>query len=319
MNWSRAISYWEFFYIAVFAALYGYYFFKTKRIGKQMGMPSRAIYLKFLLRSITLVLLIAALLGPNFGLTETEARKTGKDIILAIDLSASMNSSDISPSRLDKVKIEANNLIDQMEANRVGLLVFSTQAYWQVPLTFDLNLIKETLSSLNTEMMPKKGSNLSSALAAINSKFVQNAKNGRSQAALLMTDGESFSQINTDVKATLDSTKSSLIIIGIGTEEGAAVLSEGLPIIDEDGFITTTKLDMAALRSLAIDLDSPLFLLNTNQSSLAEVLPTLESLEEVVVTRYKLLVSNNKYGNFLLAALVLIALDIMFAIKVFKI
>ncbi|MFT5886044.1 MAG: Ca-activated chloride channel family protein [Arcticibacterium sp.] len=319
MNWSRGISYWEFIYILTFLSFYGYYFFKTKNIGKYLGRASKAIYIKFLLRTIVVGLMIAALLGPNFGLTETDARKKGKDVILAIDLSASMNSTDISPSRLDRVKIEVNNLINQMEANRVGLLVFSTQAYWQVPLTFDLSLVKETLSSLNTEMMPKKGSNLNAVLTAINSKFVQNAGNDRSQAALVFTDGENFAELNTQLKATLDTTKSSLYIIGVGTEDGADVLSQGLPLVQEDGSIATTKLDAKALRKLSIDLGSRLFILNKNQSNLAVLVPALNAQNEVLVTQTKLLVGNNKYANFLLVALILIALDIMFSIKVFKV
>jgi Ca-activated chloride channel family protein len=319
MDWNRGISTWEIIFIMAFLSLYSFYFFKTIRIGKYLGRASKAIYIKFLLRTIVVGLMIAALLGPNFGLTETDARKKGKDVILAIDLSASMNSTDISPSRLDKVKIEVNNLINQLEANRVGLLIFSTQAYWQVPLTFDLSLVKETLASLNTEMMPKKGSNLNSALIAINAKFIQNAGNDRSQAALLFTDGENFGPLNTQIKQTLDSTRSSLYLIGVGTEAGAAVLSQGQPLVQEDGFIATTKLDAAALKKLSINLRSRLFLLNSNQTNLAGIVPALNAQEDVLVTQTKLLIGNNKYANFLLVALILMALDIMFAIKVFKV
>lgn len=318
MNWSRSLSLWEVCYIFLFLSFYLFYILRLYRIGRRLGKPSRAIFIKFFLRSIYFGLIISALLGPSFGISETEARSVGKDVFIVLDLSASMDSDDIHPSRLEKAKIELDNFLNQMESNRLSLMVFSTKAYWLVPLTFDTGLMKEVVSSLKTDLMPRKGSNLDNALATLANKLIENRSDQRPQIAVIITDGESFSEVSESTKQLLDSSRSYLYLVGVGTEHGA-FLSDNH---SQQDLLTTpfdaTKLNLSGLTSLSKELKASLSILNSDQNNLIEVIRNIKTLESSVIDERKLLVINNKYGNLLLVALVLIILDIIFSIKVFK-
>ena len=98
---------------------------------------------------VTWVLLIAALAGPHWAGTPIERTETARDLILAVDLSASMDQRDFAPagadpiSRIDAVKQVIGGFIDRREGDRVGMIVFGTRAYIQVPFTRDLDLERQ--------------------------------------------------------------------------------------------------------------------------------------------------------------------------------
>jgi Ca-activated chloride channel family protein len=319
MNWSKSITSWEIFLIFSFITIYIFYLIRLYRIGNTLGRPSKAIYFKLILRSLYFVLTIIALLGPSFGLTDTEARSKGKDIFVAIDLSASMDCSDIAPTRLEKAKLELINIIEQSEGDRFGILVFSTKAYWQIPLTFDNVLVKELVSNFSTAMMPRRGSNLEAPLRLIDSKFNNENDLNRPQIGIIFTDGESFNDISPELKRTLLKSKKKLIFIGIGTEVGSNVLVDNTPLLLKDGSFAISKLDATGLKKLSKELNAEVILLNNPQSTLEQVKLILEGITGNVTEVKKRVITNNKYESFLLIALVLAALDIIISTKVFEI
>jgi Ca-activated chloride channel family protein len=319
MNWSKSITSWEIFLIFSFITIYIFYLIRLYRIGNTLGRPSKAIYFKLILRSLYFVLTIIALLGPSFGLTDTEARSKGKDIFVAIDLSASMDCSDIAPTRLEKAKLELINIIEQSEGDRFGILVFSTKAYWQIPLTFDNVLVKELVSNFSTAMMPRRGSNLEAPLRLIDSKFNNENDLNRPQIGIIFTDGESFNDISPELKRTLLKSKKKLIFIGTGTEVGSNVLVDNTPLLLKDGSFAISKLDATGLKKLSKELNAEVILLNNPQSTLEQVKLILEGITGNVTEVKKRVITNNKYESFLLIALVLAALDIIISTKVFEI
>lgn len=319
MNWSKTISYWEVFLMLSFLILYAFYFFRMHKIGKQLGKPSKAIYFKFFLRTTYLALMIIALLGPSFGISETEARSAGKDIFFAVDLSASMNCTDISPSRLEKVKIEITNLIEQSKGDRYGVMVFSSRGYWQIPLTFDLNLVKEFIAGMNTDMMPNPGSNLEAPLTMLQQKFNQSKDRTRSQIAFLFTDGESYAEVTEETMSKIRQEEKQLVIVGVGTEVGSDILENNSPILLEDGSLAVSKLDLEGLKEVSRSTNAKLYTLSSEQDNLELAVQDIRNLKSAVIDRNKLMVANNKFENFLLAAFILIALDILISTKVFQI
>ena len=319
MNWSKSITSWEFFLIFLFLIIYIFYFIRLYRIGKTLGKPSKAIFFKLILRSLYFGLTLIALLGPSFGLTDTEARSKGKDIFVAMDLSASMDCSDIAPSRLEKAKFELINLIEQSEGDRFGVLVFSTKAYWQIPLTFDKKLVKELVSNFSTAMMPKRGSNLTAPLRLIDTKFNEEKDLSRPQVGIIFTDGESFNEITPELIKSLKENQKKMIFVGIGSEVGSNVIIDNSPIVMNDGNFAISKLDAVGLKKLSKELNADLLLLNEPQSTLEQVKIILDRITGNVTEVKKLVITNNKYESFLLIALLLAALDIIISTKVFEI
>jgi hypothetical protein len=86
--------------------------------------------------------MILALLGPSFGDSKKEIKVIGKDIMIAIDLSESMNVKDIQPSRIEKIKFELKKIVDEFSSDRIGIIMFSNEAFIQCPLTYDKNALR---------------------------------------------------------------------------------------------------------------------------------------------------------------------------------
>lgn len=319
MNWAKSISWYEIGYIIVFLLLYAYYFWRTFNMGKSVGKPSRLRYIKFVLRSIYLGLFIIALLGPSFGISETEARTTSKDIILAVDLSSSMNTSDVSPSRLEKTKLELNHLVEVLNENRIGMLVFGSQAYWQVPLTFDTDVIKEYIKTLNTNQLPLEGTNINAPLEMIADKFEELKGQNRSAMAIVITDGESFSEVAEELTLRLNRIGADLILVGTGTSEGGEVEINNQPVILEDGSFARSSLDSLGLRKVSNLLNAELMFMQNEKNDFALIPERINQVGKNTGDKRKLLVSNNKYFSFLIAAIILASIDFLFRIKTFEI
>src|SRR5690606_14248466 len=98
------------------------------RIGKAMNSSYNTIFLKLGLRTLIFALLIIALLGPSYGNTRQEIQSVGKDIMICVDVSKSMDATDIQPTRLEKVKFELNRIVSAFSADRIGLIIFTTEA-----------------------------------------------------------------------------------------------------------------------------------------------------------------------------------------------
>ena len=148
MNFLKSLDYSELSLFFLFVIFYSIYLIRVFRINKKIEVSIKKVIYKFILRSLYFFLMIVALLGPTFGDNKKEVNIVGKDIMILVDLSESMNADDIKPTRLEKVKFEMKKIINQFSSDRIGIIMFSSEAYVQCPLTYDknaLNLFIETL------------------------------------------------------------------------------------------------------------------------------------------------------------------------------
>ena len=157
MEWIRNISSIEIILISLFVIFYSLYLIKLHRINKSINVNYKNIYTKLLLRTLYIALVIIALLGPSFGESKKEIKIVGKDIIIAVDLSESMNAKDIQPTRLEKIKFELKNIINEFYSDRIGIVMFSNDAFIQCPLTYDKNALHLFVETLNTGLVPNSG------------------------------------------------------------------------------------------------------------------------------------------------------------------
>lgn len=209
-------------------------------------------------RVTTCVLLLTlAYLRPQWGYTWTSAQQRGVDIVVAIDVSASMNAEDVSPNRLERAKREIIDLVDRLRGDRIGLVAFAGVAFLQTPLTYDYAAFRTFLQLLNPELIPIPGTNIESALneslEALTSQKTDadSEASSRGKAIILMTDGEEFAGDLNKFKAKAEKAGVRIFIYGVGTEEGAPIRGrEGLKR-ERDGSVVLTKLEPKALGNLA--------------------------------------------------------------------
>lgn len=213
----------------------------------------------FVLQSLAILCLLLALARPQLGFEETENEIEARNLLLAIDTSRSMLSDDLAPNRLDRAKLAAQDIVLSLPDDRIGLIAFAGKPFLQAPLTVDHEAILEAIEQLDTEVIPRGGTNLSAAVnLALES--VKEAKLGPS-ALVLFSDGEALEGLEEieHIRGRAAEAGLALITVGVGTiagsiipevdENGQAV--PGVFVKDERGQVVRTRLTPEPLQTLA--------------------------------------------------------------------
>jgi Ca-activated chloride channel family protein len=197
--------------------------------------------------AVAALLAIVALAGPTWQRLPSPVFRNDSALVIALDLSRSMDAADIKPSRLVKARYKISDILKQRKDGLTALLVYAGDAFTVTPLTDDTETIDSQLSALNTDIMPSQGSNAGSAVE----KSVELFKQAGLQKGqiLLVTDGVDLGETMAAVKS-LD--KYRLSVLAVGTEDGAPIaLPEGGFLKDRQGSIVVPKLNAAELAELA--------------------------------------------------------------------
>jgi Ca-activated chloride channel homolog len=192
--------------------------------------------LRIVLFLLFLVFSFLALLRPQWGTKLETVKRTGVDIMIALDTSLSMDTQDVVPGRLDKAKHEISALIDALQGDRVGLVVFAGTALVNCPLTIDQNAVKLFLEIVDTQVIPRPGTNIGEAIRRTTQAF--DSKDRRHKVMILVTDGENLE--GDPVAAAEEAKQTGVLIYSIGVGTGAG---EPIPLRDEKGNVTGYKKD----------------------------------------------------------------------------
>src|SRR4051812_7140533 len=208
-------------------------------------------WLRLSLLLIGLAFLFATLAQPRWGETVTVELVHGRDIILAIDTSRSMLATDLAPNRLARVKLAAEDLVGELQGDRVGLVAFAGTAFLQAPLTADTSAVLASLHELDTTIIPRGGTNIAEAIHTAVDAFGKGESEDR--AIVLFTDGE---ELDADGLAAAKELKGIRIFtVGAGSAEGMIVPlkdSGDSPYLkDPEGQIVKSRLDEERLRAIA--------------------------------------------------------------------
>ena len=211
--------------------------------------------LKMALTGMALVLCILALARPQWGFEWQEVKRTGLDILIAIDVSKSMLARDMRPTRLERTKYAVKDLIRKLNGDRVGLIAFAGTSFLQCPLTIDYNGFLLTLDDLSTETIPRPGTSISSAIR--DAIGILKGADKKFKAFILITDGEELE--GDAIKAAGEAAQAGIRIycVGVGTVEGDLI-----PAIDErggrgyladkSGQVIKTRLNEDLLKKIAV-------------------------------------------------------------------
>ncbi len=160
--------------------------------------------IKSFLLSIIFIFYVIIFSNPNIALTNQKSNKTWIDIVLVLDISFSMEATDLSPTRLEKAKEVINEFIDYQKTNRVWLVVFAWKPFTSIPLTFDYNILKETIWSLQTDTINQNNKSL--AWTAVWDSILMwetlfDTENTREKVIILLTDWDSNSWVDPNLAA----------------------------------------------------------------------------------------------------------------------
>jgi Ca-activated chloride channel family protein len=204
-----------------------------------------------------LFFLFLAAAGPQCGERTELVKRTGIDLVIALDASNSMLARDVKPSRLDRAKLEVGALLDRLKGDRVGLVVFAGDAFVQCPLTSDYSAARLFLRAVDPGAMPQQGTAIANALLEAKRVLDGGGRGSAAKAVLVITDGEDQQGDALKAAEALGEAGIRIYAVPVGTEEG-----EPIPLTDKFGNVTgykkdregrtvLTRTDVAGLRELS--------------------------------------------------------------------
>lgn len=321
MKWAYSISIVEISFIAIFVILYIAFIWRVIRTTKRLGLPFKRVILKTLLRTVYFGLIITALLGPSFGDASREIKTVGKDIFICLDMSQSMNAFDVQPTRLEKVKFELKNIVEAFNSDRIGLIMFSSEAYIQCPLTYDNNALNLFIQTLSTDLVPNYGTDFGPPLELALEKLMQDdttITQSKSKIIILISDGEDFGENTASAAEEVESEGIKLFTLGVGTRAGSQIMTRNGFKKDRQGQEVVTKLNSSSLESLADDTGGEYFEINESRNDVERLISSINTVEGEMRDSKQVDSTQNRYFYFLGLALILMIIDVMFGVKLIK-
>jgi Ca-activated chloride channel family protein len=314
----RSFGWFEVLLLALFVGFYSFYIIRLWRIGRVLNTPFHTVFVKIILRVSFFALLIMAYLGPSFGLAKREIKSIGKDIMICVDLSKSMDAFDIQPTRLEKIKYEMKKIVAAFNSDRVGVIIFSSEAFMQCPLTYDQNALNLFIETMNTSLVPSSGTDfgppLKMALKKINDEN-GNAAQQKSKVIILISDGEDFGEETDEVAREVEDNDIKLFTLGVGTEKGGQIQTNRGYKTDNSGNVVVSKLNPISLKALASKTNGQYFEINESRNDVNRLISSIGKIEGELRDARTVDVSANRYFYFLLAAIVLLVIDLLVSLK----
>ena len=248
-------------FIPLLFLLYGWMQYRKRMALKRFGdpaltarlMPRRSVrrgWVKLVFYSIALFFFAIGMARPQIGAKVKEVERKGAEIMIALDVSNSMRAQDYSPNRLERAKMAISRLVDKLQQDRIGLIVFAGDAFVQLPITTDYVSAKIFLNTISTESVSKQGTDLGGAIVTGLRSFSSAADN--SKALILITDGENHEEDALEAARMAKESGVRIFCIGIGSEQGKPIpMPDGSLLKDKNGNIVVTKLDEASLVEIA--------------------------------------------------------------------
>jgi len=256
--------------------------------------------------------MVFSLLGPQTFTGYSEVSKVGMNIYVLMDTSKSMLVSDIKPDRITIAKRIVENLLDNLEGDRIGFIPFASDAYIQMPLTDDYQLARMFLKVMDTDMISGGGTNIAAAIRLAKDSFERTSDADR--VILILSDGEEHDDASLGVLKSVTDDKLKIFTIGIGTEKGALVpvYNDAGTVIDymkdESGNHVVSRLNAETLKKLALDGRGSYYQATLQGTEIPSLINELSSLKRGKLAVEQIRRFKPLYQYFLLPGILLIML-----------
>jgi Ca-activated chloride channel family protein len=269
----------------------------------------RKLWFRFIVWLLAISFIILGLARPQFGTKLEKVKRKGIDLIIALDVSFSMNATDIQPSRIEKAKQAIARITDRLTDDSFGLIVFAGDAYTQIPITTDYASARMFLPSISTNSVPSPGTAIGKAIDVAMRSFSVNDE--RKKVIVVVTDGEDHEQAA--VEAAARAAEKGVIVhtIGLGLPQGSPIPLGGADnfLRDRQGQVVVSKLNEPLLQEIAQSGNGIYVRANNAEVGLNQILDDLEKMDrskssDKEYTRY-----NEQFFWFFIAALLLVVAE----------
>jgi Ca-activated chloride channel family protein len=268
---------------------------------------------KLIFEMLAVIAITLMLARPQFGSKIEEVKRQGVEVIIALDVSNSMLAEDIQPNRLERAKQALSRLVETLDNDKIGLIVFAGDAYVQIPITTDYVSAKMFLSTINPSLVPKQGTAIGSAISLGIRSF--SPGQDKSRAMIIITDGENHE--DDPVAAAKEAAEAGIVIhtIGIGSPEGVPIMlninGRREYMKDHEGNTVITKLNENILKEIAITANGKYVRATATNLGIEQIFSEIrkmkkQELEGTMYTEY-----NDQFQIFAGLALLLIVADFL--------
>jgi Ca-activated chloride channel family protein len=267
--------------------------------------------LKFMMLLMAFALTAMGLANLQSPREAENVKRQGVDVMVALDVSRSMLARDIQPSRLERAKQLINRLIDRLQNDRIGLVVFAGRAYMQMPLTSDHGAAKIFVASASPESVPTQGTVIGEALALCGNAFEKKEK--KFKTVILISDGEDHDERAAEEVKEMASNGVVLQTVGVGSNTGTQIIDPltQQPRTDNKGNIILTRLNERELMDLATAGGGQYQLLADTDDAVDRLSTAINSMEQKSITDNEFIHYRSFFAWFLAAALILLMAEFL--------
>ena len=206
-------------------------------------------WVRIILFSLAFLAFTIGIARPQMGAKLKEHEAKGAEIMICLDVSNSMLAEDYTPSRLDRAKLAISRVVDKLEGDRIGLIIFAGTPFVQLPITTDYVSAKMFLGSINTGSVPVQGTAIGDAILTAAKSF--SAQSEKSRAIIVITDGENHEDDAVEAAKQAAELGIKVYTIGVGSVQGQPIPMNGELLKDSEGKIVVSRLDEGTLRKIA--------------------------------------------------------------------
>lgn len=266
-------------------------------------------WVRTILFSLAFAFFAIGLSRPQIGAKLQERETRGAEIMICLDVSNSMLAEDYSPNRLDRAKLAISRIVDRLQDDRIGLIVFAGSSFVQLPITTDYVSAKMFLNSINTDSVPVQGTAIGDAvLTAAKSFSVQSEK---SRAIIVITDGENHEDDPVDAARQVTDMGIKVYTIGVGSLRGQPIPKDGDLMKDNEGNIVVTRLDENTLQQMAAAGNGAYVHAGNEEFGLNPIIDDIRKMEDEQFKSVVFEEFDEQYMYFFGAALLLFVIEML--------
>ena len=265
--------------------------------------------IKFCIALIAMALLAVTLARPQFGSNKETITRQGIEAIIALDISNSMLAEDIAPNRLEKAKNIVSRLIDNLENDKVGLIVFAGDAFVQLPITNDYISAKMFLETITPDLITRQGTDIGGAISLAMKSFTPNEAIGK--AIIIITDGENHEGGAEDAAKMAHEKGMNVYVMGIGSLDGTPIPIPGTKDYrrDKAGNVVVTKLNEQMAQSIAQAGNGAYIRVDNTNNAQKALQKEIDGLAKADVTTEVYTEYNEQFEVIAIIVLILLAAD----------
>jgi Ca-activated chloride channel family protein len=275
-------------------------------------MPSYAkarVWVRLTLFSIGFLFFVVGLSRPQIGAKLKEHQTRGAEIMIVLDVSNSMLAEDYSPNRLERAKLAISRIVDKLQEDRIGLIVFAGDAFVQLPITTDYVSAKMFLNSISTGSVPVQGTAIGDAISTAMRSF--SAQSEKSRAIIVITDGENHEDDPVEAARVAAESGARVFTIGVGSPEGKPIPMDGELLKDKDGNIVVTRLDEGVLQEVAAAGNGVYVRAGNNEFGLNPIIEDIRKMEDEKYSSVVFEEYDEQFMYFLAIALLFFVIEML--------